>query len=488
MAIVNLYFSDVFEVTKKTLEDYDAFNISLITDLPLFIDPFHLFHSDKKEYRELHNRMIDYLAFLRDKSATQTITKGLLRSWYFFPEIEQNWFGFTTTGNKGHDLGPVFARALNTNLVRLLPSFGKERITKGTHLEKLCLIKEKVGKDNISDFTTNLTLEYLLKYTQSFAEKYIKPAYTKRWSVAKVRFNYSTEKWESDFFNLPTYDNDFVLLTPKDMLTKDDTWINRHDFLDDFREIVDAVPNIQLREELDNYLQSALKERLKKEVVDKAITNFAVKYPELIDHYIKIKEDDGDTAISRSIEKVSNSNNLYVEHFGNLVQLLAEETPFYKIKGITAEESYRRIQYLKDVIENKGGWRIFYDKNGQPIRNENDLHIMYRLTWCATVLDVSHEVNNGRGPADYKISLGAFDKTMIEFKLASNHNLKQQLKNQLEIYKKASDAQFGYKVIVYFTDQELQNVQRILRELDISNDRNIILIDARKKLSASKVV
>ena len=57
---LRLYFSDVFEVSKKTLEDYGAFNISLVTDLPLFIDPFLLFQNPKTEYKELHAQMIQY--------------------------------------------------------------------------------------------------------------------------------------------------------------------------------------------------------------------------------------------------------------------------------------------------------------------------------------------------------------------------------------------------------------------------------------------
>jgi hypothetical protein len=42
--------------------------ISLVSDLPLFIDPFLLFNSDKPEYRRLPDSIIDYLRFLRDKS------------------------------------------------------------------------------------------------------------------------------------------------------------------------------------------------------------------------------------------------------------------------------------------------------------------------------------------------------------------------------------------------------------------------------------
>ncbi len=43
---MKIYFSDFFEVLPALLEEYGAFNISLLNDLPLFIDPFLLFNSD----------------------------------------------------------------------------------------------------------------------------------------------------------------------------------------------------------------------------------------------------------------------------------------------------------------------------------------------------------------------------------------------------------------------------------------------------------
>ncbi|MBS1618589.1 MAG: hypothetical protein JST76_08725 [Bacteroidetes bacterium] len=112
---------------------------------------------------------------------------------------------------------------------------------------------------------------------------------------------------------------------------------------------------------------------------------------------------------------------------------------------------------------------------------------MYRLTWYATSFDVNSEVNNGRGPVDYSISYGSKDKTLVEFKLARNTKLKQNLESQLEVYKKASQADAGYKVILYFSASELAKVQTILRELRMEGDSNIILLDARKdnKPSAS---
>ena len=484
---MKLYFSDVFNVPKDSIDKYGAFDVSLVTDFPLFVDPFLLFNSPKKEYQDLHGGIIKYLQFLRNKSLTQQINEGLLKSWFYFSEVKQNWLGFTFEGNVGRGLGRDFAIILNRNLGKLFAPTAAGSITRGTHLEKLCLIKPGVGRDTISDFTTNLIKDYLLKYTESFAKNNINPKYTKQIPVNKAKFNYNTETWETGIYTLPFSGKDYVLLTPKDILTKDDTWINKADFIDDFFEIADSVSDGQLRAELENYLKITLEEKPTKRQLDKAVFDFSLKFPTIIDYYIKRKEDKGDLATERSLDKIFNSDKLYVEQFGGLVQLLVNQTAFYNLLGITATEAYLRITYLKDVIENKGGWKFFYDKNGQPVRKEEDLHIMYRLTWYATTTDVSQEVNDGRGPADFKISLGSSDKTIVKFKLAGNPQLKQNLQKQVDAYKKASDAQFGYKVIVYFNDEELKKVQQVLREIGMFQDKNIVLIDAGQKISASKL-
>src|SRR5713226_6230571 len=132
---VDIYFSDFFEVPPRVMEKYGAFNVSLVNDLPLFIDPFLLFNSRKLKYRLLHDEIIKYLSFLRDKSTEGIVDDGLLRARYTFKEIRQNWFGFSKSGNRGSGLGMDFARALNSNLNSIFSSFGNERVTQGSHLE-----------------------------------------------------------------------------------------------------------------------------------------------------------------------------------------------------------------------------------------------------------------------------------------------------------------------------------------------------------------
>ena len=482
-----ILFSDFFRVSKRTLEDYGAFDISLVADLPLFIDPFLLFNSKKAEYQQLHEGIITYLRFLRDKSLAQPIDKGLLAAWYRFKEVEQNWFGFSVEGNKGSALGADFATALNENFARIFSDYGAEKVTRSSHLEKLCLIKDGVGKDNISDFTTNLIKDYLLQYTQTFAQKYLDPTLCREFRVPRARFNYDTQSWEEGRYFLPSHLGDFVILTPRDMLTKDETWINKNDLVDEFQSIPYAISNEELRAKVNNYFLSVLPQKPTRKEEKEAAIKTIFEFPELIDYYIKRKEDNGDRATSISEQKVAYSEAVYTEQFKALALLLGEKTDFYKTSPDSYQEAMQRVQYLKSVIENNDGYRYFY-LNDEPIRREEDLKIAYRLTWYGSTFDFNTEVNNGRGPVDVKVSKGSADKSLVELKLATNTQLERNLQNQVGVYEKANDTPKSIKVIIYFTLEELKRVQDILNRLGLTGKENIVLIDARKdnKPSASK--
>ena len=63
-----LRFSDIFEIDKSILEEEGLVNISLLCDLPLFVDPFLIFGSDKQEYQNLNEEINKYLLFLKKRT------------------------------------------------------------------------------------------------------------------------------------------------------------------------------------------------------------------------------------------------------------------------------------------------------------------------------------------------------------------------------------------------------------------------------------
>jgi hypothetical protein len=485
--MTDIYFSDYFSLSPEIMEEYGAFDVSLINDLPLFVDPFLLFNSENETYQRLHNRIITYMRFLKEVSLTSEVSVPLMKEWFTFPEVKQNWLGLSRAGNEGRGLGMDFAMVLHRNLNNVFRDFGDEVVTRSSHLEKLCLIRDGVGRDNISDFTTNLIKGYLANYTQEFALKYLDVSQRRRVALRKAGFNYDTCSWTTESFELPYFHfelryphDDFVLLTPKNILTKDEAWINRPELLDRFPEIANALPDATLRAQVNDYLVRAIPRgpKVKRKEIREAIGRAVERFPQVLDYYIRSKEDSGDEAVSYAEARVREVENIFINQVRSLVSQFLDPGGFYRLPYNTYEEARQRVIFLKDVIENKGGHKLFY-VNGVPLEREADLQILYRLTWYATPSDVTREANDGRGPADFKVSRGAADKTIVEFKLAKNTQLEKNLEKQCKIYEAASDTTHpSIKVILYFDELEYDKVYRILKHLNLQDNQSIVLIDA----------
>lgn len=481
-----LYFTDHFGVVPDILESYGAFDISVVSDLPLFIDPFLLFNSKKPEYQALHRHIVRYLRFLRDKSGPD-LDPGLLTAWYRFKEVKQNWLGFTMFGNDGAGLGTKFAVSLNDSLGNILANLGDETVTRGTHLEKLLLIRGGVGRDSISDFTTNLIKDYLLRYTEAFARQHLQPHQCADFPVTRAAFNFTTETWETRRYYLPKLRDDFVLLTPIDMLTRDDTWISHPDMLRRFSALPEAVEDSALRAQINNYLGTLLTKKSSAQERAEAALKTIRRYPQLIDLYIKIKEDTGDEAKSISDAKTRDTHAALVAQVKRLVEDLDAKTDFYDKPWTSYDECLERVLLFKHYVEHQDGYRILNRAGKAPLK-ETDVGLFFGFTWCRTQFDVNREPNNGRGPVDFKASFGSGDSSLIEFKLASNSSLKRNLEKQVAIYEAANKTHTTVKVIVCYTAAEQAKVARILKQLKFEADESVVVIDARhdNKPSASK--
>jgi hypothetical protein len=483
---INIYFSEFFRVDPEVLEEYGAFDISVVSDLPLFVDPFLLFNSEDPEYQNLHEEILEYLRFLRDR-ATPDLDSGLIDAWYRFKEVKQNWLGYTLFGNEGAGLGRDFAVALHGALGDILADFGEETVTRGSHLEKLCLIQPGIGKDNISDFTTNLIKAWLCNYTEAFVREHLSENDCQEFAVPRARFNYDTRTWVTERYYLPSVRGDFVLLTPVNMLTRDDTWINYTDMVSKFGLLPEAVSNAEQRASINQYFKRVLGPDPDAKQKRKAAADTLRRFPELIDLYIKLQEDDGDRAQSISADKVEDTYRALVEQIRHALADVAARTDFYDKPWRSYDECLERARYFKAYIEDNDGYLLF-NRAGEPFSKEKELQLAFGLVWCGTDFDINREVNNGRGPVDFKASFGAGDKSLIEFKLASNTSLRRNLENQVEIYEAANQTRTSVKVIVIYTAAETEKVDKILRELKLEDEESIVLIDARNdnKPSASK--
>ena len=129
---------------------------------------------------------------------------------------------------------------------------------------------------------------------------------------------------------------------------------------------------------------------------------------------------------------------------------------------------------------------MFYQGN-KPVSKEKDLQLLFKFVWVGTSFCADAEVNNGRGPADFKISNVALDSTIVEFKLAKSSKLEQNLQNQVPVYEAANNTNQSLKVIMYYNERERLRMEKILNKLGLQDNPNIIRIDASPKESASNV-
>jgi len=487
-----IYFSDFFNVKHSLIEEYGALDISLICDNPAFVDPFLIFANP--EFSKLHNNIIDYLKYLRDlsiKNGGQNLSTGDFKHYYKFPEAKQAWLGYSVSGNSGLGLGVDFAKSLYVNLNKLFSKFGKEEITEASHLEKLCLVEEGVGVDKISDFTINLIKKYLLEYTEKFSKQYLNKKYIAKFAIKKVEFDFQSGMWNDASFDLPFIElknkKEFVLLVPKKILAKKDTWISKNDFLENDTAIFGTIENDELRTKINKYFYDNLLLKYDKDGKQErdyskksranSLAKTVLEFPEVLDYYIKFKEKKKDEAL-----KLHTADTEFI-NFNHDTIVISKDFSEKKYGKLTSfDDCVDRLSFFKNTLESNS--KILFVKE-KPLP-EKQLKLMFKMATYKSLFNYDTEVNNGRGPIDFIISFGSQDKIGLELKLASNKKLKQNLLNQTEIYKLDSSLKHVIKTIFYYSNEERDRVNNILREVNKQADnKEIFLIDCRKKKSAS---
>lgn len=498
-----MFFTEKFQVDSDILKKYGAVDISLVCDVPLFIDPMLIFNSEKDIYRELHNSIIRYFHFLYTK-ATQGLTSKEIDAWFNFSEVPNNWLGYSLFGNKGLALGKKYANFLYENIAFAINTHD---ISKSAHIEKVMLLYEGSGKDKISDLTVNLIKGFLCEYTEEFSLKYIKREFLDTFPVDKVYFNYETESFISKEFVLPyIYNEDgkkeYILLTPYDILREDEPAINKKDFLDSYDRIRNTIENDTLRAYMNNYIGLAvrryeenqqrnkkpIKEKSIKKIEKQAFQEVVKEYPELYDYYIKLREADTDEIRLQCYEEVNAQLEKLLVASKNIISLFYNAN-YHRNEELTArEEAKQRLKFFKHIIEDCDGYKNLYVK-GIQIAKENDLQRLFRFVWYGTNYKIDAEANNGRGQTDFIVSMGQNNQNIIEFKLASNSSLSHVF-TQVQIYEAANCTEGSLIVIFYFSEAEYLTSKQIVKEAGYEDmiDESIFLIDCRSdnKISASK--
>ena len=145
------------------------------------------------------------------------------------------------------------------------------------------------------------------------------------------------------------------------------------------------------------------------------------------------------------------------------------------------------LKIFRNYVENNGGWQLLWNDNGIAKRESaaQRLFLGIIMQYCrANNIDISKEVNIGRGPVDFKVSQGYKFRALIELKLAKNGKFWSGLKKQLTKYLEAEDIQVGFFVVIIYTEKDLEklkNIQETVAEINEATNYSISVfsIDAR---------
>ncbi len=383
-----MYFSEKFNIDREIIKKYGAYDISLLCDNPLFVDPFLLFNSSKEDYKKINENITQYLIFLLNKS-DNVLTKEELKKYYFFTEVKENWLGYSLEGNVGRGNGEQFAYNLNKNLKKFYQLFKNKKIN--IHLNSVCLIEKGIGNDKISDFAVNFIKDYLISYTQKFAKLHIDESKLYWFRIEKARFDNDTKEFKNIRARLPYIIKkdqkvEYVLLTPIDILRADKMWVDRKELVNSYDEIykfLSVNKNELTRNLLNEHFTRILREHYddikKKHYITEekaksmAIESLIQETPDIIDAYIKIKEKDKNQASELSIKEIELAEEFF--HFG--VMKIAKE-----FNNLEEEFKYlnkeKIIKKFIEVIKKRKLERYFYI-DGKPISKDNDLQRFVKL-------------------------------------------------------------------------------------------------------------
>ncbi|TSC84964.1 MAG: hypothetical protein G01um101413_348 [Parcubacteria group bacterium Gr01-1014_13] len=459
----SIHFTQVFGIRAKE-EDLDFFDTNLKYDSALFIDPFLIKRSRKKEERDLFNRFNIFFKRAYELSLT---TKGTpdeyikLKRFFKFKEPKEIYLGYTEGSNKGAGLGERFADAITKFYLErtLVKQLADEKNYPDNQINPaiFSIIGDQLGPDGISDLSAGLLMDYLIKYTKEQCDKLGVPRVE---LPVREQFDFKEFQWTGGVYEeLPRnpFNGEAIILVPKRFL--------RAQTITSADSAKSKIVGI-LKDDV------ILKERFVN-IVTKSLDEIEMKE-------IYAAMEDENSLIRRYLELVERQDPGEYNFVMDLLQFLAVKN-FKNYFKNTEKKEVNSCSDLKDLLFNflesfnhymeyKGGWNRMWKKK----RTANSGHckevVVGRLLHGMAYSFFQHypdttfdtEVKTGRGYIDFRLIKGSC-RIVIELKNLCNDALTGEepkipaylhgISRQLPIYAIGEKASYA----VYLTSQHYKS-------------------------------
>ncbi len=458
------YFSELHQLSLNDEETW--FDTRLDKDIKLYIDPFFVFRSEIPIFKNAEQKFFKFFqsAFqLAHEAQSSSTALKKLESILKFPEVMEIRLG-DSKGDRGAGPGTRFAKACAKALVTL----SKKGLKGLDHFEEIAIFTKGIGPDGISDATANILKYELIQYTQSICRDLEIP--TKRFHIDHAQFDFQRIWWGPAVFSLPEnpyLDNTGVLLVPKEFLSA--THVISSDRFSAYisRNKIDEL-KASLNYEIEKSLsQSDIRPKSK---------DLAKSHPMWIREYVESVENDPNIS---PYDLEEDSDNLYRNE--KKAYKFVSSNP-YSLSASNDKEFLEVIEFILDqfrlYVEEQGGFKLLWNdiqkKSGSNTneripRDEDTAQCLFSgiiKSYCqANDIDVSREVETGRGPVDFKFSSGYRKRVLVELKLAKSSKLKQGRIKQLPTYLRSQQIKHGHYVVIVHRKKEFERIEKLSQEV-----------------------
>ena len=465
--------STEFDISEELIIELGIIDAQLTSDTHLFIDPLLLPESAHPEISagaatSYEQRFEFIVKLLTASKVVGDVPWRKVEKLFKFSEISWTCLGYSSSVR-----GAGFGKELTAVALDTASQIVNLGITDIDFFMGLSLFEEGIGPDRISDMTTNIILDDLVKFTQRVNQTLKVPE--KEFKVNGV----TTSIPENPYTNTP------LLFVPRDI-------VRDLPIATDWSDISRVVrENEELRERVNSRIGSIWATMSKKEKARLKLAALHSKeaFEQVLEMLREVplkpydfdSDENGEAFWARLLKSIPTDYPLRIERAAKPLDAAAALALVDII-----------IRQFQDLVENKGIWKELWTEQKTPRKEKaaQRLFFVVAYAYCkANNLDLTPEADSGNGPVDFKFSNGFENRIVVEIKLSTN-TLVHGYEKQLEIYKKAEDTEHGVYLVIDVggIGQKYGDVQRLRREAIDRGEKTsaIYLVDGNIKASASK--
>lgn len=468
-----LHYSKYLGVKHSQLVACGVYDGFLDHDSKLHIDPMLLKNSQIPEFLDAYKAFISYFdrfyalqPYVINRSVKKDRFFSSMVTHFTFPEIPNTGLGYSEKRVGGNGISGKIAENLANSSCDIIGAGIQDREI----FALMHFLEDGIGADRISDMSIHILSAKFLAYTARVSEE--------------LHIETQHYEYKGTTYDVPFYNGNPIYFIPESFLTD----------LKMARDVTDidyvASYNSTLRHKVCAAIQGNWEdfEKLSKSEFREVVYRNRVALNELL-AYVRDMRTCGYDFRQDHNEEYDNMvlEEILQDHPLDLNVPLQEGNEADYVFELTRKICY----HFKYLVENCRMYRIMLEKGGSYKRETDWQHLLFvvassYLEGGRYDIDLSAEADEGAGELDFKLSHGAFAKTVVEMKLSDNSNLLHGYVTQLPKYLNAERGDHGLFVVILIDNEEKGQMQTLRnKKINFEETNEIIFVDAKPKVSAS---